>query len=103
MPVRALTGRMAPRLSALEAQGQMRTLTCVLGINFCSNDYLALSDHPLLRDAVREGLEQCERVGATFLFSSRRRHTIWDELEDTFAAYAGTEAALFFNSGYAAN
>ena len=28
---------------------------------------------------------------------------IWDELETEFAAFAGTEAALYFGSGYAAN
>lgn len=94
---------MAARLSELEQQGQMRALACVPGINFCSNDYLGLSVHPLLRHAIREGLEQCERVGATGSRLLSGHHPLWDDLENIFAAYAGTEASLFFNSGYAAN
>jgi len=103
MPFNALTGRISARLSELEKHGQMRTLACALGINFCSNDYLGLSIHPLLRDAVREGVEHCQRMGATGSRLLSGHHPIWDELENVFAAYAGTEAALFFNSGYAAN
>src|SRR5215831_12109243 len=100
MPFSALTRRMATRLSELEEQDQTRTLACLPGINLCSNDYLGLSIHSLLRDAVREGLEQCERVGATGSRLLSGHHTIWDELESDFAEYAGTEAALFFNSGF---
>lgn len=103
MPFNALTGRMAACLSELEKQDRMRTLACDPGINFCSNDYLGLSVHPLLREAVREGVEHCERIGATGSRLLSGHHPIWDELENLFAAYAGTEAALFFNSGYAAN
>jgi len=97
MPFSILTRRMAARLSELEEQDQMRTLACLSGVNLCSNDYLGLSIHPLLRDAVREGVEHCERMGATGSRLLSGHHAIWDELEAAFAAYAGTEAALFFN------
>ena len=103
MPFSGLTRRMAARLSELEAQDQTRTLACLSGVNLCSNDYLGLSIHPLLRDAVREGIEHCGRVGATGSRLLSGHHTIWDELESDFAVYAGTEAALSFNSGFSAN
>jgi 8-amino-7-oxononanoate synthase len=103
MPFNVLNRRMAARLSELEEQDQMRTLACLSGVNLCSNDYLGLSIHPLLRDAVREGVEHCERMGATGSRLLSGHYAIWDELEGAFAAYAGTEAALFFNSGFSAN
>lgn len=62
-----------------------------------------MSIHPLLRDAVREGIEHCDRLGGTGLRQLSGHHAVWDELEGLFATYAGTEAALFFNSGFAAN
>src|SRR5580765_3032821 len=103
MSVNVLNRRMTARLSELEEQDQMRTLACLSGVNLCSNDYLGLSIHPLLRDAVREGVEHCERMGATGSRLLSGHYAIWDELEGAFAAYAGTEAALFFNSGFSAN
>src|SRR5207244_129023 len=75
----------------------------VRGANLCSNDYLGLSVHPLLKDALREGLEHCERVSATGSRLLSGHHAVWDQLEEEFAVFAGTEAALFVNSGFAAN
>jgi 8-amino-7-oxononanoate synthase len=98
-----LTQRMASRLSQLERQVQKRELSIARGINLCSNDYLGLSADPRLKHAARVGLEQCERVGATGSRLLSGHHFIWDELEDECAAFAGTEAALFFGSGFAAN
>jgi 8-amino-7-oxononanoate synthase len=94
---------MALRLSELQEQMQMRHLSIVQGINLCSNDYLGLSTDPRLKAALREGLEYCARAGATGSRLLSGHHEVWDGLEAEFAAFAGTEAALFFNSGFAAN
>ena len=58
---------------------------------------------PRLKQAVIEAVERAERVGSTGsrLLSGNSRE--WEELESEFAAFAGTEAALYFGSGYAAN
>src|SRR4029077_10178549 len=103
MRCRLLTERMASRLSELQRQAQLRELSIIPGVSLCSNDYLGLSDDPRLKEAVRTGLEQCGTVGSTGSRLLSGHHAIWDELEAEFAAFAGTETALFFNSGFAAN
>ncbi|MEQ1474160.1 MAG: 8-amino-7-oxononanoate synthase [Candidatus Acidiferrum sp.] len=90
-------------LRDLESRSQRRNLVEVTGINLCSNDYLGLADHPALRAATIEALRDVDRVAGT---GSRllSGHTAgWSELEEEFAAFAGTEAALYFGSGYGAN
>jgi 8-amino-7-oxononanoate synthase len=90
-------------LRDLEARSQRRSLSEVCGINLCSNDYLGLAEHPELRAAIVEGVVEATRVGGTGsrLLSGHTR--VWSELEEEFAKFAGTEAALYFGSGYAAN
>jgi 8-amino-7-oxononanoate synthase len=103
MPSNHLTERMASHLSALDRQAQLRTLSIIAGVSLCSNDYLGLSAEPLLKAAVRQGLEQCDLVGSTGSRLLSGHHAIWEEVEAEFAAFAGTETSLFFNSGFAAN
>ena len=90
-------------LLALEQQHQKRSLTEIQGTDFCSNDYLGLAVHPAMREAVLQAVQTTTRVGGTAsrLLSGQCKE--WRELEEEFAEFAGTEAALFFSSGYAAN
>lgn len=100
-------------LRELEKQGQRRSLVDVdaaagVGVsravtNLCSNDYLGLSQSEELRVAVVEAVRAAPRVGGTGsrLLSGHSRD--WDSLEQEFAEFAGTDAALYFGSGYAAN
>lgn len=68
----------------------------------CSNNYLGLADHPALVEA------QCRAAarygagsgGSRLISGSMTPHR---ELEERLAAFKGTEAALLFNTGYAAN
>ena len=103
MPTSPLTRRMDSRLLKLETQAQMRRLSNIHGVNLCSNDYLGLSTDPRLKEALIEGIAHCERTGATGSRLLSGNHEVWDQLETEFASFAGTEAALFFNSGFAAN
>jgi 8-amino-7-oxononanoate synthase len=98
-----LTRAMEAELKELASQGQLRSLEVPTGINLCSNDYLGLSTHPAMREAVLDGIVRAGRTGASGsrLLAGHARE--WDELEEEFAAFAGTEAALFFTSGYTAN
>jgi 8-amino-7-oxononanoate synthase len=91
-------------LRGLEARGQRRSLAeSGSGANFCTNDYLGLSESEELRAAVLDAVREAPRVGGTGsrLLSGHLR--AWDSLEQEFAEFAGTEAALYFGSGYAAN
>ena len=90
-------------LRALELRHQRRSLTEIQGTNFCSNDYLGLSEHPGLREAVTRAAQNAPRVGGTGSRLLSGQTEDWTKLEEEFAQFAGTEAALFFGSGYAAN
>jgi 8-amino-7-oxononanoate synthase len=69
---------------------------------FCSNDYLGLANHPRLKMALQQGLEQYGvGSGASHLITG---HTLaHHRLEKELAAYTGRERALLFSTGYMAN
>ncbi|MFH1776536.1 MAG: 8-amino-7-oxononanoate synthase [Candidatus Omnitrophota bacterium] len=71
-------------------------------IDFSSNDYLGLSNHPKIKQAV---LKAVDKFGGS---SSASRLLSGDlklhhQLEEQTADFKGKEAALIFNSGYQAN
>jgi len=69
---------------------------------FASNDYLGLSRHPRLIEAVAEGARRYGAgAGASHLVSGH--HAVHDALEHELARFAGKPAALAFMNGYVAN
>jgi len=98
-----LLGELRAELAALESQSQLRHLAILPETNFCSNDYLALSRDDRLRRAAKAALEEGSAVGATGSRLLSGNATIWESLEAELAQFAGAEAALYCNSGYAAN
>src|SRR5690242_4080511 len=71
-------------------------------VNFSSNDYLGLAADPrLARAAARAARRYGCGAGASPLVSGYLRPL--RDLERDLAAWEGTEAALVFASGYAAN
>src|SRR5208282_1403337 len=99
----AIQKRIAEELESLREQLQFRTLEIPVGVNLCSNDYLGLATDPRLKRMVAEAVARAESVGSTGsrLLSGNSRE--WQELESELASFAGTQAALYFGSGYAAN
>jgi len=71
-------------------------------VNFCSNDYLSLANHPKVKEALIDGIK-CYGTGsgASHLVSghSQAHH----ELEELLAEKLGQQRALLFSSGYSAN
>ncbi len=68
----------------------------------CSNDYLGLANHTALRQAAMQAMERYGfGSGASRLVSGTS--SVHCSLENRLALFKGTEAALVFNSGYAAN
>lgn len=68
----------------------------------CSNNYLGLADHPALKEAAIRAVESYGTgSGAARLVSGSM--DLHAELEQRIALFKGTEEALLFNSGYAAN
>lgn len=69
---------------------------------FCSNDYLGLANHPEVRRAFQQGIDQWGvGSGASHLVvgHSRAHH----QLEEALAAFTGRPRALLFSTGYMAN
>ncbi|PLX82869.1 MAG: 8-amino-7-oxononanoate synthase [Desulfuromonas sp.] len=103
------------QLEELRGRGMLRTLRTVESpqgprvvlegrevLLLCSNDYLGLASHPALVEAA---LSATSRFGAgsgasRLVSGTMSSHAL---LEERLAAFKGTEAALLFNSGYAAN
>jgi 8-amino-7-oxononanoate synthase len=70
-------------------------------INFSSNDYLGLANDPRLREAAIAAIREFGAgAGASRLISGTQSPHLG--LERALAKWKGTEAALCFNSGYAA-
>jgi glycine C-acetyltransferase len=68
----------------------------------CSNDYLGLSRHPSLREAAHRAIDLYGfGSGASRLVSGTS--SLHQELEKRISTFKGTESAILFNSGYAAN
>jgi 8-amino-7-oxononanoate synthase len=71
-------------------------------ISFASNDYLGLSTHPEVVGAARRALERWGAgSGASRLVTGTR--PVHGELEAALARWKGTEAAVCFPTGFAAN
>ncbi|MCU0451165.1 MAG: 8-amino-7-oxononanoate synthase [Bernardetiaceae bacterium] len=99
--------RLAHKLEQRAQTGNLRRLSLPQApADFFSNDYLGLARHPELARQVQTAYEQVpetNRLGATGsrLLSGNSRYA--EELEAYLARLFGAEAALVFNSGYAAN
>jgi 8-amino-7-oxononanoate synthase len=93
----------AAELDRLRAQGRYRTLRLPGGIDLSSNDYLGLSQHPALRRAAIEALDNGIEIGAAGSRLLRGHRDAHAELEAFAAAYFNVPAALFFANGFQAN
>jgi 8-amino-7-oxononanoate synthase len=70
-------------------------------LNFSSNDYLGLANHPALKEAAIQAIEKFGAgAGASRLICGSLAP--FHELEEALAAFKGTDAALTFSTGYAA-
>lgn len=90
-------------LDALAAKGRLRSLSATRGRDFTSNDYLALAQSVVLRDAAADALARGVALGAGGSRLLRGNHPEHEALEEEAAAFFGSQAALYFPTGYAAN
>lgn len=90
-------------LGELAAQGRYRQLTAQTGIDFSSNDYLGLAGSARIKTAISDAIARGVPVGSGGSRLLRGNHTEHEMLEDEAATFFGTESALYFSSGFAAN
>jgi glycine C-acetyltransferase len=71
-------------------------------LNFCSNNYLGLANHPALVAAAKKSIDEMG-VGPAAVRSIAGTMTLHVELEKRLAQFKGVEAAITFQSGFTAN
>lgn len=102
-------------LNALRGQGLYTTIRRLEGpqgpwltvdgrrvLNFCSNNYLGLANHPRLVAAAAEALSRYG-VGPGAVRTIAGTMAIHEELEDRLARFKGVPATISFQSGFVAN
>ncbi|MBB6425406.1 8-amino-7-oxononanoate synthase [Sphingopyxis sp. JAI128] len=90
-------------LAALARDSRRRALAPRAGRDFASNDYLGLADSEALRAALAAGIERGLPAGSGGSRLLRGNHAEHEALETHAARHYGSEAALFFATGFAAN
>jgi glycine C-acetyltransferase len=71
-------------------------------LNFCSNNYLGLANHPHLVEAARQAVETYG-VGPAAVRTIAGTMDLHLKLEQRMAAFKGVESAITFQSGFNAN
>ncbi len=83
-------------------QGAWLMVDGVKVLNFCSNNYLGLANHPEVVAAAQKATQEMG-VGPAAVRSIAGTMTLHVELEKRLAAFKGVEAAITFQSGFTAN
>lgn len=86
---------------ATTAQDTAMQINGIQTINFSSNDYLGLANHPALKNILQETDDLSVGSGAAHLVTGH--HLEHHLLEDELADWLGCERALLFSTGYMAN
>jgi 8-amino-7-oxononanoate synthase len=106
---------LAPELNNLKTTSLYRELVSITPVGptrgylkgrevtlFCTNNYLGLTHHPQVIEAsIKATKRYGTGAGASRLISGHSH--LYEELEAALARHKGTENALVFSSGYAAN
>jgi glycine C-acetyltransferase len=71
-------------------------------LNFCTNNYLGLANHPRLKEAAKAAVDRWG-VGPAAVRSIAGTQELHLELERRLAAFKGVEDALYVQSGFCAN
>ena len=71
-------------------------------LNFCTNNYLGLANHPKMKAAAKKAIEQWG-VGPAAVRSIAGTQALHIQLEKRLAKFKGVEDALYVQSGFCAN
>lgn len=98
-----MTAELEEGLARLAGKGRLRRLSPRAGLDFASNDFLGLAESDELRRAVEAAIARGVPVGAGGSRLLRGNHPEHEALEAEAAAFFGSQAALYFASGFMAN
>ncbi len=101
-PAERLQQEVEADLLSLSENGLLRKLRLPNGVDLVSNDFLGLASHPQILERMASTLG-ASGVGAGGSRLLRGHRAVFADLEERLAQFSGTEAALLFTSGYAAN
>ncbi len=101
---------LSDQLNTRESEGLLRSLQSLADmVDFCSNDYLGLSQNPELAENIAQDLRRWAEKGKALAHGATGSRLIsghspiFDEFEKACAEMHRAEAALLFASGYDAN
>jgi glycine C-acetyltransferase len=83
-------------------QGAWLTVDGKQVLNFCSNNYLGLANHPRLVERAKEAIDELG-IGPAAVRTIAGTMSIHTELEHRLAKFKRVEAAITFQSGFTAN
>ncbi len=95
-------------LRRLKDHNLYRSVSCVAGVDFSSNDYLSLNSSGKLREIMSDTFETYLssgdlRAGSTGSRLVSGHHHYFNEAEEKFTQWVNAPSALFFSTGYSAN
>ncbi len=90
-------------LDALKRRGRHRSLAPRIGLDFASNDYLALAGSAELSQAAEKAIARGVPTGAGGSRLLRGNHPEHEKLEAAAAKFFGAQSALYFHGGFSAN
>lgn len=109
------TDWIASELQELKAAGLFNTIRTIQSpqgawlvvdgqktLNFCSNNYLGLANHPRLAEAAQEGINQFG-VGPAAVRTIAGTMELHLKLEQRMSSFKGAEDSISFQSGFNAN
>jgi len=89
-----------PYFRPFESGGLHTTIHGKAIVNFSSNDYLGLTNHPKVKEAAKAAVDQFScGLSSSRVQATATKHV---ELEERLAAWYGFEKALIFTTGYQA-
>jgi glycine C-acetyltransferase len=71
-------------------------------LNFCSNNYLGLANHPKIKEAAHKAIDEMG-VGPGAVRTIAGTMSLHVELDKRLASFKGVESAISFQSGFTAN
>lgn len=95
--------RFQKKLAQLKSQNRLRSLKFPSGVDLSSNDYLGFKDHPILKQAALNAIENGMPLGSGGSRLLRGHTEEHQNLEDFAAKHYGCGKALYFANGFLAN